>query len=46
MISYLKRAGHAFIIPAVARGRKPKPPKKATGLRALLKQKHGVLDGI
>jgi putative transposase len=41
MISYLKRAGHAFIIPAVARGRKPKPPKKATGLRALLKQKHG-----
>ena len=41
VISYLKRAGHGFIIPAVARGRKPKRGKKPTGLRALLKKKHG-----
>jgi putative transposase len=41
VISYLNRAGHGFIIPAVPRGRKPKPPKKATGLRALLKKNHG-----
>jgi len=40
-ISYLKRAGHGFIIPAVPRGRKPKKRKKATGLRALLNKKHG-----
>jgi putative transposase len=41
VISYLKRAGHGFIIPAVPRGRKPKRGKKHTGLRALLKKKHG-----
>lgn len=41
VISYLKRAGHGFIIPAVPRGRKPKRGKKATGLRALLKKNHG-----
>jgi putative transposase len=41
VISYLRRAGHGFIIPAVPRGRKPKPPRKVTGLRALLKKKHG-----
>jgi putative transposase len=41
VISYLRRAGHGFIIPAVPRGRKPKPPRKATGLRALLGKKHG-----
>lgn len=41
VITYLKRAGYSFIIPAVPRGRKPKPPKKATGVRALLKKKHG-----
>jgi putative transposase len=41
MISYLKRAGHGFIIPAVPRGRKPKRGKKATGLRALLQKNHG-----
>ena len=41
VISYLKRAGHGFIIPAVPRGRKPKPPKKPTGLRRLLKKKDG-----
>jgi len=41
VISYLKRAGLAFIIPAIARGRKPKRPKKLTGLRALLRKKHG-----
>ena len=41
VISYLKRAGHGFIIPAVPRGRKPKPPKEPTGLRALLKKSDG-----
>ena len=41
VISYLKRAGYGFIIPAVPRGRKPKPPKKAAGLRVLLKKKNG-----
>ena len=41
VISYLKRAGHAFIIPAVARGRKPKRGRKHTGLRGLLLKKHG-----
>jgi len=41
VISYLRRVGHGFIIPAVARGRKPKPPKPATGLRALQKQNNG-----
>lgn len=41
MISYLKRAGYGFIIPAVPRGRKPKPGKKHTGLRALLRKNHG-----
>ena len=41
VISFLKRSRVAFIIPAVPRGRKPKPPQKATGLRALLKRKHG-----
>ena len=41
VISYLHRAGHGFIIPAVPRGRKPKGRKKATGLRALLNEKHG-----
>jgi hypothetical protein len=41
VISYLRRAGHGFIIPAVPRGPKPKRPKQATGLRALAKQNHG-----
>jgi putative transposase len=41
VISYLRRAGYGFIIPAVARGRKPKPPKPLTGLRALKKQSNG-----
>jgi len=41
VISYLKRAGHGFIIPAAARGRKPKAPKPVTGLRALLKKNNG-----
>lgn len=41
VLSYLKRAGHGFIVPAVPRGRKPKGRKKATGLRALLKKNHG-----
>jgi hypothetical protein len=41
VISYLRRAGHGFIIPAVPRGRKPKPPRRVTGLRALRKKNHG-----
>jgi hypothetical protein len=41
VISYLKRAGHGFIIPAAARGRKPKAPKPVAGLRALLKKNNG-----
>lgn len=41
VISYLRRAGHGFIIPAVPRGRKPKGRKKAVGLRGLLKKNHG-----
>jgi hypothetical protein len=41
VITYLKRAGHGFIIPAVCRGRKPNRGKKLTGLRALLRKKHG-----
>lgn len=41
VISYLKHAGYGFIIPAVARGRKPKDPKQLTGLRALLKKNNG-----
>jgi IS4 transposase len=41
VISYLKRAAYGFIIPALARGRKPKDPKQVTGLRALLKKNNG-----
>jgi len=41
LISYLRRAGHGFIIPAVPRGRKPQPPKPLTGLRALRKANNG-----
>ena len=41
VISYLKRAGCGFIIPAVVRGRPPKRGKKATGLRALRNKKNG-----
>jgi putative transposase len=42
VIRYLRRVGHGFIIPAVARGRKPKDPKTPPhGLRALLKKKDG-----
>lgn len=41
VISYLKRAGYGFIIPAVVRGRKPKDPKQARGLRALRKKSNG-----
>ncbi|NLX94590.1 MAG: ISH3 family transposase [Rhodopirellula sp.] len=41
VISYLRRVGYSFVIPAVARGRKPKPPKPLTGLRALKKQNNG-----
>jgi putative transposase len=40
-LSYLKRARYGFIIPAVARGRKPKGRKKATGLRALRNKNQG-----
>jgi putative transposase len=41
VISYLRRAGHGFIIPAFPRGPKPKPPKPLTGLRALQKKDNG-----
>jgi DDE family transposase len=41
VLTYLKRARYGFIIPAVARGRKPKAARPATGLRALLKKCHG-----
>ena len=41
VISYLKRAGVGFIIPAMVRGRKPKGRKKATGLRALKQKNNG-----
>jgi len=41
VISYLKRARLGFVIPAMVRGRKPKPGKKATGLRAIRKKKNG-----
>jgi putative transposase len=41
VIAYLKRVGLGFIIPAMARGRKPGPGKKASGLRALSKQRNG-----
>lgn len=41
VISYLKRSGVGFIIPAMARGRKPKGRRKASGLRALGKKKNG-----
>ncbi len=41
VITYLKRAGVGFIIPAMVRGRKPKGRKKATGLRAIRKKKNG-----
>lgn len=41
MITYLKRAGYGFIIPAMVRGRKPKAGKKITGLRAIQKKKNG-----
>lgn len=41
VITDLKRARQAFIIPAAVRGRKPKASRKATGLRALQKKPHG-----
>ena len=44
VIRYLKRAGYGFVIPAFARGRKPKPPKRLTGLRAMKKWKNGYYE--
>ena len=41
VICYLRRAGYGFVIPAVARSRKPKHPKPLTGLRALRKRNNG-----
>ena len=42
VMSYLKRAGHGFIIPVMVRGRKKSDSKAPpTGLRALLKKKNG-----
>lgn len=44
VITHLKRARLAFVIPAVPRGRKPKHSTRATGLRALLRQPHGYYE--
>jgi hypothetical protein len=42
VLTYLKRTGHGFIIPAMVRGRKKADPKAPpTGLRALLKKRNG-----
>lgn len=41
VITYLKRAGHGFIMPVFPRGRKPKGDKPPTGLRALQKKRNG-----
>ena len=41
VITSLKRAGHGFVMPAFARGRKPKGNKPLKGLRALLKKCNG-----
>lgn len=42
VITYLKRARHAFIIPVMLRGRKKSDPKAPlSGMRALLKKKNG-----
>jgi putative transposase len=41
VVTYLKRARLGFIIPAMARGRKPKGRKKATGLRAIRRKNNG-----
>jgi hypothetical protein len=41
VIAYLNRAKLGFVIPAVPRGRKPKPGRRATGLRALRRKPHG-----
>jgi putative transposase len=41
VLSYLKRAGYGFVVPACVRGRKPKDSKPVTGLRALLKKPSG-----
>lgn len=41
VISYLKRAGLGFIIPAMVRGRKPKYGKQPSGLRSLQHKKNG-----
>ena len=43
VISYLKRIRLGFIIPAMARGRKPTGRKKATGLRAVRQKKERLL---
>jgi hypothetical protein len=44
VITHLKRARLAFVIPAVPHGRKPKHSTRATGLRALLRQPHGYYE--
>jgi len=41
VITYLKRAGVGFLIPALVRGRKPRGRKPATGLRALRTKHNG-----
>ena len=42
VMTYLKRAGHGFIIPVTLRGRKKSDPNApSTGMRALTKKKNG-----
>ena len=42
VITYLKRAGHGFIIPVILRGRKKSDPKAPlTGMRAVAKMRNG-----
>jgi hypothetical protein len=42
VITYLKRAGHGFIIPVILRGRKKSDPKAPlTGMRAVAKKRNG-----
>jgi len=41
VMTYLKRTGIGFVIPAIVRGRKPGRGKQARGLRALRKKNNG-----
>lgn len=41
VISFLQEAGIPFLMPAVLRGRRPKPGRRATGLRWIRRQRAG-----